>query len=953
MKKSLKKLEDSFISRHIGPCWQQQKSMLSTIGISSLKELITAVLPPEIQLSTIPNLCNAVPEHLALLELKNIAKKNKIFKSWIGMGYCGTIIPPVILRNVLENPGWYTSYTPYQPEISQGRLEALLNFQQITVDLTGLPIASASLLDEATAAAEAMAMAKRISSIKTNRFFIANDVHRQTIDVLQTRASTLEIDIIIDHPDNALNYKNIFGILLQYIGTTGNIHNFSSLISELKKNKVIITVATDIMSLVLLKGPGTQGADIVFGSAQRFGMPMGYGGPHAAFYATREEYKRSMPGRIIGVSRDQSGKRAFRMALQTREQHIRREKATSNICTSQALLAIVAGFYVVYHGPEGLKRIATRINRLTDILAMGLQIGGLKLSNKSWFDTLTIEVEDKEKILLRALNLGVNLRNDLNNAVGITLDETTTSQDIMSLFSILLEDGHGLDLTLLDYYIKQHNDSISLPQNLLRTERILTHPIFNSFHSETAMMRYLHRLECKDLALNYSMIPLGSCTMKLNAAVEMIPFSWPEFTEIHPFCPLDQIRGYIKLIYQLSNWFMLLTGYKAFSLQPNSGAQGEYAGLLTLRRYHESRKENNRNICLIPNSAHGTNPASAKLVGMKVIPISCDNQGNIELNDLRRKAEQAGKNLGCLMITYPSTYGIFEEKITEICKLIHHYGGQVYLDGANMNAQLGITNPCTIGADVVHLNLHKTFCIPHGGGGPGLGPIGVKKHLANFLPGHKIIKIKGLIHSQNPVCAAPFGSAALLPICWMYIRMMGTKGLRLSSEIAILNANYIAKRISTTYPILYTGRNNLVAHECIIDIRPLKYKIGIGEIDIAKRLIDYGFHAPTISFPVPGTMMIEPTESEDKIEIDNFIEAMRAIREEINLIEKGYWPLDDNPLVNAPHTQSDLAAKWNHPYSIKQAFFPLKMENKYWPPVKRLDDIFGDKNLLCTHFPAS
>ncbi|WWO97168.1 MAG: aminomethyl-transferring glycine dehydrogenase [Candidatus Dasytiphilus stammeri] len=952
MIKSLNHLEDNFILRHIGPSGNQQKSMLSTIKMSSLKELISAVVPPEIQLTNIPNLCDAVPAHVALSELKMIAKKNKIFKSLIGMGYYGTILPQVILRNVLENPGWYTAYTPYQPEISQGRLEALLNFQQITVDLTGLPIASASLLDEATAAAEAMSMSKRISKIKNNKFFIANDVHPQTIDVIKTRASTLEIDIIIDNPDNALIYQNqIFGILFQYIGTTGKIHNFTSLIAKLKKKQIIISVAADLMSLVILKGPGTQGADIVFGSAQRFGLPMGYGGPHAAFYATREEYKRSMPGRIIGVSRDKLGNIAFRMALQTREQHIRREKATSNICTSQALLAIIAGFYAVYHGPKGLQKIATRINRLTDILAVGLQIGGLKLLHHTWFDTLTIKVENKNNILLRALKLGINLRSDLNHAVGITLDETTTRQDIMTLFTIFLEDGHGLDPIIIDQYIKQQNSSISLPLDLLRTEDILTHIIFNSFHSETAMMRYLHTLECKDIALNYSMIPLGSCTMKLNAAVEMIPLSWPEFCEIHPFCPKNQIKGYVKLIHQLCNWLQLLTGYNAFSLQPNSGAQGEYAGLLTIRRYHESRNENNRNICLIPNSAHGTNPASATMVGMKVIPIKCDNYGNIELNDLLCKIEQSGKNLSCLMITYPSTYGLFEENIPQICQLIHDNGGQVYLDGANMNAQLGITNPCTIGADVAHLNLHKTFCIPHGGGGPGLGPIGVKKHLINFLPGHKIIQIKGLINSQSAVSAAPFGSASLFPICWMYIRMMGHKGLRLSSEIAILNANYIAKKITSSYPILYTGRNNLVGHECIIDIRPLKFKLGIGELDIAKRLIDYGFHAPTISFPVPGTMMIEPTESENKIEIDNFLEAMISIRQEINFIEKGYWPLDDNPLINAPHTQDELTEKWNHAYSIKQAFFPLKIKNnKYWPPVKRLNDIFGDKN-LCTSYP--
>jgi glycine dehydrogenase len=867
------------------------------------------------------------------------------------MGYTPVLTPPVILRNMLENPGWYTAYTPYQPEVSQGRLEALLNFQQVTLDLTGLDIASASLLDEATAAAEAMAMAKRVSKLKNaNRFFVAEDIHPQTLDVVRTRAETFGFEVVVDKAARVLDHQDVFGVLLQQVGTTGEVHDYTSLIHELKARKVIVSVAADFMSLVLLTAPGKQGADIVFGSAQRFGVPMGYGGPHAAFFAARDEYKRSMPGRIIGVSRDAAGNTALRMAMQTREQHIRREKANSNICTSQVLLANIASLYAVFHGPHGLKRIASRIHRLTDILAAGLQKGGMTLRHQSWFDTLTVEVTDKAAVLDRALSFGINLRTDIHNAVGITLDETTLREDVAALFSVLLGENHGLDIDELDSAVA---DSASVPPAMLRKEPILTHPVFNRYHSETEMMRYMHSLERKDLALNQAMIPLGSCTMKLNAAAEMIPITWPEFAELHPFCPADQAAGYLQMIGQLSQWLVQLTGYDALCMQPNSGAQGEYAGLLAIRRYHESRGEAGRNICLIPSSAHGTNPASAQMAGMAVVVVACDKQGNIDLHDLRQKAEQAGEALSCIMVTYPSTHGVYEETIREVCQIVHQYGGQVYLDGANMNAQVGITTPGYIGADVSHLNLHKTFCIPHGGGGPGMGPIGVKAHLAPFVPGHSVVQIDDMLTQQGAVSAAPFGSASILPISWMYIRMMGAEGLKQASSVAILNANYIAARLKSAYPILYAGRDGRVAHECILDIRPLKEQTGISELDIAKRLIDYGFHAPTMSFPVAGTLMVEPTESESKVELDRFIDAMLAIRMEIDRVAEGEWPAEDNPLVNAPHTQMELVGEWSHPYTRELAVFPAGSANKYWPTVKRLDDVYGDRNLFCSCLPMS
>jgi glycine dehydrogenase len=954
MTQSLRSLEnhEAFIDRHIGPDARQQHEMLEAVGASSLNDLISTLVPADIQLAQPPQVGSAATEFAALAELKAIASRNKRFKSYIGMGYTAVQTPPVILRNMLENPGWYTAYTPYQPEVSQGRLEALLNFQQVTLDLTGLDIASASLLDEATAAAEAMAMAKRVSKQKNaNRFFVAADVHPQTLDVVRTRAETFGFDVIVDDAAKVLDHQDVFGVLLQQVGTTGEVHDYSPLIAELKARKIIVSVAADFMTLVLLTAPGKQGADIVFGSAQRFGVPMGYGGPHAAFFAARDEFKRSMPGRIIGVSRDAAGRTALRMAMQTREQHIRREKANSNICTSQVLLANIASLYAVFHGPAGLKRIAGRIHRLADILAAGLQKKGLVLRHKRWFDTLCVEVADKAAVLARAEAAEINLRSDILSAVGITLDESTTREDVQALFNVLLGDGHGLDIDRLDQDVA--GDSLSIPAAMLREDEILTHPVFNRYHSETEMMRYMHSLERKDLALNQAMIPLGSCTMKLNAAAEMIPITWPEFAELHPFCPANQAEGYHQMIAQLSDWLVKLTGYDALCMQPNSGAQGEYAGLLAIRRYHESRNEAGRNLCLIPSSAHGTNPASAQMAGMEVIVVACDKQGNIDLQDLRAKAEQAGTALSCIMVTYPSTHGVYEETIREVCEIVHQFGGQVYLDGANMNAQVGITSPGFIGADVSHLNLHKTFCIPHGGGGPGMGPIGVKAHLAPFVPGHSVVQIEEMLTQQGAVSAAPFGSASILPISWMYIRMMGAEGLKKASQVAILNANYIASRLQSAFPILYTGANGRVAHECILDIRPLKEETGISELDIAKRLIDFGFHAPTMSFPVAGTLMVEPTESESKLELDRFIDAMLTIRTEIDRVARGEWPLEDNPLVNAPHTQDEIVAEWSHPYTRELAVFPAGHGNKYWPTVKRLDDVYGDRNLFCSCVPMS
>ncbi|RUO52281.1 aminomethyl-transferring glycine dehydrogenase [Pseudidiomarina homiensis] len=949
---TLKQLENhgEFIGRHIGPSADEQAEMLALLGADSLEALTKDTVPGAILREPFLQVGEPLSEREALAKLKTIAQKNKVLTSFIGMGYYDTLVPNVILRNVLENPGWYTAYTPYQPEIAQGRLEAILNFQQMTMDLTGLDLASASLLDEATAAAEAMAMAKRVSKSKSNAYFVADNVYPQTIDVVKTRAEMFGFEVIVAPAREAADH-DVFGALFQYPDRYGQLHNLEQLIADVQAKKGVVAVAADIMSLVMVKAPGEMGADMVLGSAQRFGVPMGYGGPHAAFFATRDKYKRSLPGRIIGVSKDSRGKLALRMAMQTREQHIRREKANSNICTAQVLLANMASFYAVYHGPQGLRTIAERIHRLTDIVALGLQDKGVKLETSHWFDTLTFKLEgNQQEIIDRAVAHGLNLRVDGDNVFGVSFDEAKTRDDVESLFTALFGDDHGLDIDMLDSRVGS-GDVQSIPTELQRTSAILEHEVFNTHHSETEMLRYIKKLENKDLSLNHSMISLGSCTMKLNATAEMIPVTWPEFGQLHPFCPEDQAAGYYELLRTLSTWLIDITGYDAMSMQPNSGAQGEYAGLLAIQKYHESRGDAHRNICLIPSSAHGTNPASAQMMGMKVVVVDCDKNGNVDLDDLKAKAAEAGDNLSCIMVTYPSTHGVYEEGIRTICDVVHEHGGQVYLDGANMNAQVGVTSPGYIGADVSHLNLHKTFCIPHGGGGPGMGPIGVKKHLAPFLPNHSVVPIHGTGLDNGAVSAAPFGSASILPISWMYIVMMGSRGLREATEVAILNANYIAKKLSGHYPILYKGRNDRVAHECIIDLRQLKDAADVAEIDIAKRLQDYGFHSPTMSFPVAGTLMVEPTESESKYELDRFIEAMISIREEVKKVESGEWPQDNNPLHHAPHTLADITSgEWDRPYDRHTAVYPVAAvaENKFWPSVNRIDDVYGDRNLMCS-----
>ncbi len=937
-----------FIGRHIGPDSAETAAMLQELGLTSVEELIAQTVPASIRLDQPLATGDATTEVDALAYLKAVAGKNKIFKSYIGMGYHPTHTPNVILRNVLENPGWYTAYTPYQPEIAQGRLEALLNFQQVTLDLTGMELASASLLDEATAAAEAMALAKRVSKSKANLYFIADDVHPQTIDVVKTRAEMFGFDIVTGPAADAVNH-DVFGALIQYPSTTGEVRNDAELIAALKAKKAVVAVATDPMALLLLKSPGELGADVVLGSAQRFGVPMAFGGPHSAFFATRDDYKRSMPGRIIGVSKDRRGNQALRMAMQTREQHIRREKANSNICTAQVLLANMASFYAVYHGPAGLKNIAERIHRLADVFAAGIKAKGVKLIHNSWFDTVTFEVADRAAVVARAVAAGVNLRTDIAKSLSVSISEATTAADVAELFDIVLGAGHGLDVNTLDGAIVA-NGSDSIPADLVRTSKYLTHPVFNKYHSETEMLRYIKKLENKDLALNHSMISLGSCTMKLNATAEMIPVTWPEFGALHPFVPRDQAEGYYQMIEELADWLVNITGYDNVSMQPNSGAQGEYAGLIAIRRYHESRGDSHRNVCLIPVSAHGTNPATAAMCNYEVVLVDCDKSGNIDMADLKAKAEAVSERLAAIMVTYPSTHGVFEESIRELCDIIHSHGGQVYMDGANMNAQVGVTAPGFIGSDVSHLNLHKTFCIPHGGGGPGMGPIGVKSHLAPFVPNHAVVELNGPNKGNGAVSAAPFGSAGILPISWMYIKMMGGDGLRQATEMAILNANYMAKKLGELFPVLYVGTNGRVAHECIIDMRPLKEKTGVTEMDIAKRLMDYGFHAPTMSFPVAGTLMIEPTESESKAELDRFIEAMTSIRNEIARVEAGEWTADNSPLHFAPHTMEDIFdANWDRAYDRQYAAFPAQYvaENKFWPTVTRIDDVYGDRNLIC------
>jgi glycine dehydrogenase len=930
-----------FSDRHIGPRPSDQSEMLSTLGLSSVHELVDQIIPQNIRMPNDLNMDRGLTEDGALAELQEIARENTVNRSFIGQGYYPTRIPAVIKRNVLQNPAWYTAYTPYQPEISQGRMESLVNFQQVVMDLTGLDLANASLLDEATAAAEAMALCKRGNRrSKSNVFFAADDLHPQTLDVLKTRAAYMDIDLVIAPADDIGNHEP-FGAAFQYPGTDGNIPDLEALVKTASDQGAMVSVASDLLALMLLRSPGELGADIVFGSAQRFGVPMAYGGPHAAFFAARDNLKRMVPGRIIGVSKDSRGQPAFRMAMQTREQHIRREKATSNICTAQALLANLAAFFAVYHGPEGLRKQAERVHRLTAILAEGLRAGGLKPQDR-YFDTLSFEADDA--VHERAHKAGCNLRRLTDGRVGISLDETTGADDIALLFDIVLGSGHGQSVAELDALIAG-GAATGITHDMRRQDAVLTHPVFNRYHSETELLRYIRRLENRDFSLVHGMIPLGSCTMKLNAAAQMEPITWPEFAEIHPYAPAEQTRGYQKMLQQLDEQLQEITGYDAFSLQPNSGAQGEYAGLLAIRRYQQAQGEGHRTICLIPASAHGTNPASAAMMGMKVVIVDCDSQGNVDLDDLRAKAEKAGDNLSACMITYPSTHGVYEEGAAELCQIIHDHGGQVYMDGANLNAQVGLVQPTLVGSDVSHLNLHKTFAIPHGGGGPGMGPIGVRSHLAPYLPGHGDTG-----DAEGAVSATPYGSAGILPITWMYNRLLGRDGLKHSTEVAILSANYIANALQEDYSVLYRGRHDRVAHECILDLRPLKDWSGITEEDVAKRLMDYGFHAPTMSFPVPGTLMIEPTESESRAELDRFIHAMKGIRREIDQVAAGEWPADNNPLVNAPHTQDDLVEDWDRPYSRQLGVFPSEdvRASKFWPTVNRVDNVYGDRNLICS-----
>ncbi len=934
---------DRFADRHIGPRDGDIGAMLEPLGYSSLDELTAAVVPTEIQLADELDLPPAATEEQVLAELRSMASQNEVYRSYIGMGYYGCITPPVILRNILENPGWYTAYTPYQAEIAQGRMEALLTFQTMVSDLTGLEVANASLLDEATAAAEAMAMSARVRQGR-NVFLVDRGCHPQTIAVVETRAAAREIDIrVVDALDAEIG-PDTAGVLVQYPTTEGTIVDYRTLCERAHTADALVTVATDLLALTLLSPPGEWGADIAIGNSQRFGVPMGYGGPHAAFYATRTEFARKVPGRIIGLTRDAAGDPALRMALQTREQHIRKERATSNVCTAQVLLAVVAAMYGAYHGPEGLERIACRVHGLTQRLATGLRALGHRVVNDTYFDTLTIEVENAAPIHQTAAEHGINLRPISDVRLGVSLDETTTANDVDDLLQVFARDEVSLEAGG-----SSSSEPGAIPGNLERTSPFLTHPVFHNYRSETEMLRYLKRLENRDFSLTHGMIPLGSCTMKLNATTEMIPITWEAFGNIHPFAPRDQARGYESLIAELEVQLSEITGFAAVSMQPNAGSQGELTGLLAIRAYHQSRGERDRTTCLIPNSAHGTNPASAVMAGMRVVPIATDDKGNIDIDDLRAKADEHRDSLGAIMVTYPSTHGVFEATIREVCDIIHACGGQVYIDGANLNAQVGLCRPAEYGADVAHLNLHKTFCIPHGGGGPGMGPIGVAAHLTPYLPDHPIVGL-GVPESLGTVSAAPWGSPSILPISWAYIRLMGADGLKKASQVAILNANYIARRLEGEYDLLYAGANGLIGHECILDPRPFRDTSGVDVEDIAKRLIDYGFHAPTVSFPVVGTLMVEPTESESKEELDRFCDALIAIREEIREIETGVADRDDNLLVNAPHTLAALAADmWPHPYSRERAAFPTaeSYERKVWPAVARVDAAFGDRNLVC------
>ena len=934
-----------FIYRHIGPSEEEQKTMLKAVGYSSLEDLMENTVPEKILLKNELKISDSLSENDALKKLKSISKQNKIFRNFIGMGYYNSFTPNVILRNILENPGWYTSYTPYQPEVAQGRLEMLLNFQQLIIDLTGMDIANASLLDEATAAAEAVGLSQRLDKNDSKKIFVSSSCNPQTIDLIKTRTEPFGLELIIgNEKEDLLNIsENIICGVLAYPGTLGDIQDPSESISQIHKKNGKAILICDLLALTRLKTPAELGADIAVGSAQRFGIPMGYGGPHAAFFATKEEFKRSMPGRIIGVSVDRHGKKAYRLSLQTREQHIRRDKATSNICTAQALLAIISAAFAIYHGPKGILKIANRTSTLAKLFADEIK-SEFKILSENFFDTVTIKTKNKtEAIFKKAQDENINLRKVDNETLSVAFDEAKKLSDVNTLLKIF-----GIKKTLNQ---NSKVDLTNLPTNLLRTSKYLTHPVFNKYHSETEMLRYLKKLEDCDIALNRSMIALGSCTMKLNAAAELIPITWKEFSLPHPFVPTNQMGGYKILFNDLINDLKEITGFDAVSLQPNSGAQGEYAGLMTIRKFHKSNNQANRNVCLIPDSAHGTNPASAQMCGMKVVVVNCDEDGNVDIKDLKNKADKYAKDLAALMVTYPSTHGVFEEKIIEIFEIIHKAGGQVYMDGANLNALVGVAKPGKFGPDVCHINLHKTFCIPHGGGGPGMGPIACAKHLAEFLPTHNIIKESGPRNGMGAVSAAPWGSSSILPISWMYIKMMGAEGLKKASQISILNANYISKKLSNDYKVLYTGKNGNVAHECIIDIRPIKASSGISEEDLAKRLIDFGYHAPTMSWPVAGTIMIEPTESENLEEIDKFCNALIKIKKEINLVEASKFDKEDNPLKNAPHTYFELAAnEWNHKYTREEAAFPNEYvkHNKYWAPVARVDNVYGDRNLVCS-----
>ncbi|HET9669455.1 MAG TPA: aminomethyl-transferring glycine dehydrogenase [Casimicrobiaceae bacterium] len=943
---------DEFLARHIGTTPAAQEAMLRDIGYASREALVDAVVPAAIRLAEPLALPPPMSEAEALARLRAIASRNRVLKSFIGQGYYGTAMPGVIQRNVFENPAWYTAYTPYQPEISQGRLEALVNFQTMVADLTGMEIANASMLDEATAAAEAMTLCQRAKPSKWRRFFVADDVFAQTIDVVRTRAAPLGIDVVVGPAAEAAR-ADAFGVLLQYPNADGTLRDDRALVDAVHAIGGLVVVASDLLALTLLRPPGDFGADVVVGSSQRFGVPMGFGGPHAAFMATRDAFKRALPGRLVGATVDAEGRPAYRLALQTREQHIRREKATSNICTAQVLLAVIASMYAVYHGADGLTTIARRVHRLTAILREGLARLGFAVSPAPFFDTLVVDTGDATAaIAARAVAAGCNLRLRDAGSLGVSLDETTVREDVTRLWRIFAGRDVAFDVDAIDAAV---DDRFAAP--LSRTSAFLTHPVFRRHRSETRMLRYLRRLADKDLALDRTMIPLGSCTMKLNAASEMLPVTWDAFSSLHPFAPTDQARGYHELVADLERMLCACTGYDAVSLQPNAGSQGEYAGLLMIRAYHQSRGEGARDVCLIPASAHGTNPASAQLAGMKVVVVACDRAGNVDLADLEAKASQHRDRLAAIMVTYPSTHGVFEPGIVHVCEIVHAHGGQVYVDGANLNALVGLAAPGAFGADVSHLNLHKTFCIPHGGGGPGVGPVACKAHLAPFLPGHRHIAqdTKQSASAIGPVSAAPYGSASILPISWMYIAMMGASGLRAATESAILAANYVAKRLASHYPVLYSGPAGLVAHECILDMRPLAALAGVEVEDVAKRLIDYGFHAPTMSFPVAGTLMVEPTESESKGELDRFIDAMIAIRDEVREIERNALDRTDNPLKNAPHTAAAVTAdEWTHAYPRKQAAYPLPslVVDKYWCPVARVDNVYGDRNLFCSCLPV-